>query len=70
MLIEILFDGCLGKATANSVWQVTDVRLQVVSRGVPLLGRADEVGEVHTRHRSVYSMHRRNPWLLRLYYTA
>lgn len=43
----------LGKATANAVGKVTNVRVQAMPSRVPLLGHANEIRKVHTRHRLV-----------------
>lgn len=43
----------LGKATANAVGKVTNVRVQAMPSRVPLLGHANEIRKVHTRRRLV-----------------
>jgi len=43
----------LGKATANAVGKVTNVRVQAMPSRVPLLGHANEIRKIHTRRRLV-----------------
>ena len=43
----------LGKATANAIGKVTNVRVQAMPSRVPLLGHANEIRKVHTWRRLV-----------------
>lgn len=52
-ILRANFVDCLGKATADAVREIVDVRVQTLPRGIPVLGRANKAGEVHTRRRSV-----------------
>lgn len=40
----------LGETTANDIREIVNVRLQIMSSRIPLLGYANKVREVHSRY--------------------